>query len=37
MRAAAAKTGKVADGKIFVQAHARTLQIRTGELDDDAL
>ncbi len=33
----AARTGKVGDGKIFVQALARTVRIRTGELDDDAL
>ena len=33
----AARTGKVGDGKIFVQALERTVRIRTGELDDDAL
>jgi nitrogen regulatory protein PII len=33
----AARTGKVGDGKIFVQALERTIRIRTGELDDDAL
>ena len=33
----AALTGKVGDGKIFVQALERTVRIRTGELDDDAL
>ncbi|MBS0214990.1 MAG: P-II family nitrogen regulator [Proteobacteria bacterium] len=32
-----ARTGKVGDGKIFVQALERTVRIRTGELDDDAL
>jgi nitrogen regulatory protein PII len=35
--AAAARTGKVGDGKIFVQSLERTVRIRTGELDDDAL
>jgi nitrogen regulatory protein PII len=35
--ATAARTGKVGDGKIFVQALERTVRIRTGELDDDAL
>ena len=34
---AAARTGKVGDGKIFVQPLERTVRIRTGELDDDAL
>ena len=34
---AAARTGKVGDGKIFVQALERSVRIRTGELDDDAL
>lgn len=33
----AARTGKVGDGKIFVQALEHTVRIRTGELDDDAL
>jgi nitrogen regulatory protein PII len=33
----AARTGKVGDGKIFIQALERTVRIRTGELDDDAL
>ena len=33
----AARTGKVGDGKIFIQALERTARIRTGELDDDAL
>jgi nitrogen regulatory protein P-II 2 len=35
--AKAARTGKVGDGKIFVQSLERTVRIRTGELDDDAL
>jgi nitrogen regulatory protein PII len=35
--AGAAQTGKVGDGKIFVQALERAVRIRTGELDDDAL
>jgi nitrogen regulatory protein P-II 2 len=35
--AAAARTGKVGDGKIFVQSLERTVRIRTGELDDDAV
>jgi len=34
---AAAKTGKVGDGKIFVTDIERTLRIRTGETDDAAL
>lgn len=33
----AARTGKIGDGKIFVQSLERTVRIRTGELDDDAL
>jgi len=33
----AAKTGKVGDGKIFVTDIERTLRIRTGETDDQAL
>ena len=33
----AARTGKVGDGKIFVQPLERTVRISTGELDDDAL
>ncbi|RNF83611.1 P-II family nitrogen regulator [Montanilutibacter psychrotolerans] len=33
----AAHSGKVGDGKIFVSAIERTLRIRTGELDEDAL
>jgi nitrogen regulatory protein PII len=34
---AAAKTGKVGDGKIFVADIERALRIRTGETDDAAL
>ncbi len=34
---AAAKTGKVGDGKIFVADIERALRIRTGENDDAAL
>jgi nitrogen regulatory protein P-II 2 len=34
---AAAKTGKVGDGKIFVSDIERALRIRTGETDDQAL
>ena len=34
---AAAKTGKVGDGKIFVTDIERALRIRTGETDDAAL
>ncbi len=33
----AARTGQVGDGKIFVSDLARTVRIRTGELDRDAL
>ena len=33
----AAKTGKVGDGKIFVQTIERALRIRTGEMDEAAL
>ncbi|MGG6463075.1 P-II family nitrogen regulator [Solilutibacter silvestris] len=33
----AARTGKIGDGKVFVQSLERTVRIRTGELDDDAL
>ncbi len=32
-----ARTGQVGDGKIFVSDLARTVRIRTGELDQDAL
>jgi nitrogen regulatory protein PII len=34
---AAAKTGKVGDGKIFITDLERVLRIRTGETDDQAL
>jgi nitrogen regulatory protein PII len=34
---AAAKTGKVGDGKIFITDIERALRIRTGETDDAAL
>ena len=34
---AAANTGKIGDGKIFVYALDKVLRIRTGELDGDAL
>jgi nitrogen regulatory protein PII len=34
---AAAKTGMVGDGKIFVSSIERALRIRTGETDEDAL
>jgi nitrogen regulatory protein P-II 2 len=34
---AAAKTGKVGDGKIFITDLERALRIRTGEADDQAL
>jgi nitrogen regulatory protein P-II 2 len=34
---AAAKTGKVGDGKIFVTAVERAIRIRTGETDNSAL
>ncbi len=34
---AAANTGKIGDGKIFVQPLERVIRIRTGELDGDAL
>jgi nitrogen regulatory protein P-II 1 len=33
----AAKTGKIGDGKIFVSAIEKTIRIRTGETDNDAL
>src|SRR5688500_6187826 len=33
----AANTGKIGDGKIFVQSLERVVRIRTGELDGDAL
>jgi nitrogen regulatory protein P-II 2 len=34
---AAARTGKIGDGKIFVSALEQVVRIRTGELDNDAL
>ena len=34
---ASANTGKICDGKIFVQPLERVVRIRTGELDADAL
>ena len=33
----AAKTGKIGDGKIFVSDISRTIRIRTGEEDEEAL
>lgn len=33
----AARTGKIGDGKIFVQELTRVIRIRTGEQDADAL
>lgn len=33
----AAQTGKVGDGKIFVSEIEKTVRIRTGEVDNDAL
>jgi nitrogen regulatory protein P-II 1 len=33
----AAKTGKIGDGKIFVSDVFRTIRIRTGEENDEAL
>jgi nitrogen regulatory protein P-II 2 len=33
----AAKTGAIGDGKIFVSSIERTVRIRTGETDDEAL
>ena len=35
--AAAAKTGQIGDGKIFVSSIERALRIRTGEQDEEAL
>ncbi len=32
-----ARTGKIGDGKIFVSAVEKTIRIRTGEADHDAL
>ena len=34
---AAAKTGQIGDGKIFVNDVGRAVRIRTGETDNDAL
>jgi len=34
---AAARTGKIGDGKVFVSAISRAVRIRTGETDADAL
>jgi nitrogen regulatory protein P-II 1 len=34
---AAAKTGKIGDGKIFVSSVERTIRIRTGEEDEEAV
>jgi len=33
----AARTGKIGDGKIFVETVERAIRIRTGEADDQAL
>ncbi len=33
----AAKTGKIGDGKIFVSSVERTIRIRTGEEDEEAI
>jgi nitrogen regulatory protein P-II 1 len=33
----AAKTGKIGDGKIFVSSIERTIRIRTGEEDEEAI
>jgi nitrogen regulatory protein PII len=33
----AARTGKIGDGKIWVSDVVRTVRVRTGELDFDAL
>jgi nitrogen regulatory protein P-II 2 len=35
--AAAAKTGQIGDGKIFVMPLEQAVRIRTGETDSDAL
>ena len=35
--ASAARTGKIGDGKIFVEEVGRAIRIRTGEEGDDAL
>jgi nitrogen regulatory protein P-II 2 len=34
---AAAQTGKIGDGKVFVYSLDKTVRIRTGETDNDAL
>jgi nitrogen regulatory protein P-II 1 len=34
---AAARTGKIGDGKIFVTDIAKVVRIRTGEVDADAI
>jgi len=34
---AAAKTGKIGDGKIFVTSVEKTIRIRTGEEDEEAI
>jgi nitrogen regulatory protein PII len=34
---AAASTGAIGDGKIFVSTAERAIRIRTGETDDDAI
>lgn len=33
----AARTGKIGDGKIFVQPIEKVIRVRTGEVDDEAL
>ena len=35
--AAAAQTGRIGDGKIFISSIEGALRIRTGEKDDDAI
>ncbi len=35
--AGAAKTGKIGDGKIFVSSIEKTIRIRTGEEDEEAI
>ena len=37
MRKAAAKTGKIGDGKVFVSAIESAVRIRTQEKDDAAI
>jgi nitrogen regulatory protein P-II 1 len=34
---AAARTGEIGDGKIFISPVEKTIRIRTGELNQDAL